>query len=163
MKKFLVAFFLVAFTATVFGQQFLWTTIKDSATKYVPLESVTDKVLEFYDHYEFYNDGSGYSKAGFFKMFESSKSFNNSNTSLWKGLKNKIYEIDSPTVIAGALMKVLQNPTRYLDNANKDGPSFLLFTFFMSTLQILLGLLILLSPLILSVIALKILTKRIRF
>jgi hypothetical protein len=100
MKKFLLAFFLVAFTASVFGQQFLWTTIKDSATKYVPLESVTEKVLEFYDHYEFYNDGSGYSKAGFFKMFEGSKSFNNSNTSLWKGLKNKINEIDSQTVIA---------------------------------------------------------------
>ena len=75
------------------------------------------------------------------------------------GLAEAIQKTDSPTVIAGALMKVLQNPTRYLDNANKDGPSFLLFTFFMSTLQILLGLLILLSPLI----ALKILTKRIRF
>ena len=54
-------------------------------------------------------------------------------------------------------------PSVWSHYANKDGPSFLLFTFFMSTLQILLGLLILLSPLILSVIALKILTKRIRF
>jgi len=139
------------------------------------------------------------------------------------GMAEAIQKTDSPTVIAGALMKVLQNPTRYLDNAkssitsagilagllsydnngklvqinsmqakgadlvekiaaegvnnslqrlvpsvwshyaNKDGPSFLSFTFFMSTLQILLGLLILLSPLILSLIALKILTKRIRF
>lgn len=100
MKKLVLIFFFIVFTATAFGQQFLWTTLRDSATKYVPLENVTEKVLEFYDHYEFYYDGSGYSKDGFFKMFEGSKSFKNSNTSRWKVLKKKIYEIDSLTVIA---------------------------------------------------------------
>lgn len=100
MKKLLLIFSFIVFTATTFGQQFLWTTLKDSATKYVPLENVTEKILEFYDHYEFYYDGSGYSKDGFFKMFEGSKSFKNSNASRWKGLKKKIYEIDSLTVIA---------------------------------------------------------------
>lgn len=139
------------------------------------------------------------------------------------GMAETIQKTDSPIVIASALMKVLQNPTRYLDNAkssitsagisagllsydnngklvqinsmqakgadliekiaaegvnnslqrlvpdewshyaHKDGPSFLSYTFFMSTFQILLGLLIVLSPLILSLIALKIFTKRIWF
>lgn len=100
MKKFVLIFFFIVFTATAFGQQFLWTTLKDSATKYVPLENVTEKVLEFYDHYEYYYDGSGYSKDGFFKMFESSQSYKNSNTSRWKDLKKKIYAMDSLTVIA---------------------------------------------------------------
>lgn len=139
------------------------------------------------------------------------------------GMAEAIQKTDSPIVIASALMKVLQNPTRYLDNAkssitsagisagllsydnngklvqinsmqakgadliekiaaegvnnslqrlvpdgwshyaHKDGPSFLSYTFFMSTFQILLGLLIILSPLILSLIVLKSLTKRIWF
>jgi hypothetical protein len=139
------------------------------------------------------------------------------------GMAETVHKTDSPTVIASALMKVLQNPTRYVDNAkssitstgisagllsydnngklvqinsmqakgadfvekiategvnnslqrlvpyvwshyaNKDGPSFLSFTFFMSTLQILLGLFIFLSPLIFSLIALKFLTKGIWF
>lgn len=100
MKKFLLIFSFVVFTATAFGQQFLWTTLKDSTTKYVPLENVTNKVLEFYDQYKFYYDGSGYSKDGFFKMFESSQSYKNSNTSRWKDLKKKIYAMDSLTVIA---------------------------------------------------------------
>lgn len=137
------------------------------------------------------------------------------------GMAEAIQKTDSPIVIASALMKVLQNPTRYLDNAkssitsagisagllsydndgklvqinsiqakgadlvekiaaegvnnslqglvpyawshyaNKDGPSFLSVTFFISTLQLLLGLLIFLSPLLLSLIVLKVLTKRI--
>ncbi|OJY96992.1 MAG: hypothetical protein BGP13_25290 [Sphingobacteriales bacterium 40-81] len=100
MKKNGLSFFFIVFTSIAFGQQFLWTTFKDSATKYVPIENVTEKVLEFYDHYQFYFDGSGYSKDGFFKMFEASKSFKNSNASRWKDLKNKIYKIDSLTVIA---------------------------------------------------------------
>ena len=100
MKKFGLISFFIVFTATAFGQQFLWTTLKDSATKYVPLENVTNKVLEFYDSYKFYYDGSGYSKDGFFKMFESSQSYKNFNTSRWKDLKKKIYEMDSLTVIA---------------------------------------------------------------
>ena len=100
MKKFLLFFPFIVFTTNAFGQQFLWTTLKDSTTKYVPLENVTNKVLEFYDQYKFYFDGSGYSKDGFFKMFESSQSYKNSNTSRWRDLKKKINAMDSLTVIA---------------------------------------------------------------
>ena len=100
MKKFLLIFPFIVFTSNAFGQQFLWTSLKDNTTKYVPLENVTNKVLEFYDQYKFYYDGSGYSKDGFFKMFEGSKSFKNSNNSLWKDLKKKINAMDSLTVIA---------------------------------------------------------------
>lgn len=100
MKKLVLIFFFLVFTITSFGQQLLWTTIKDSDTKYVPLENVTEKVLEFYDHYKFYFDGTGFSKHGFFNMFEGSQTFKNSNTSHWKDLKKKIYENDSLSIIA---------------------------------------------------------------
>ena len=100
MKK--IGFIILLFFATsAFGQQFLWTTAKkDDDTKYVPIEDVTDKVLEFYDHYEYYYDLSGYNKDGFFKTFESSQSHKDSNTFDEKMLKRKIYEIDTPTVFA---------------------------------------------------------------
>ena len=96
----MLIFCFLFFTTTTFGQQFLWTTLKDSTIKYVPLENVIEKVLEFYDHYQYHYDGSGYSKDGFFKKFESSQSFNTENTLRWKSLEKKIYEIESSTVIA---------------------------------------------------------------
>lgn len=92
--------FFTVLTFNVFGQQFLWTTANDSTIKHVPLEKVTDMVLEFYDHYEYYFDGSGYSKEGFFKEFEKSQSFKNTNSSAWKELKEKISKVDSLMIIA---------------------------------------------------------------
>ena len=87
-------------TNTAFGQQFLWSTSKVNDLRHVPIDSVTCEVLKFYDHYEFYFDGAGYSKDGFIKSFESSQSYKNSSTSAWKDFKTKIYEITDLTVIA---------------------------------------------------------------
>ena len=97
-----IAFILcfVIFTTPLFGQQFLWSTTKDSTSKYVPLDSVTSKVLEFYDHYDYYYDGAGYNKDGFVKSFEGSQSYKNSSTSGWKNFKKKIYEIKDLSVFA---------------------------------------------------------------
>lgn len=81
-----------------FGQQVLWTTIKDSVVKYVPLDDVPDAVMEFYDYYELYFDGSGFSKEGFFKMYEGANS--KTITSEWRELKKRILEINTPTVFA---------------------------------------------------------------
>lgn len=96
MKKITLIFCLIGFTSTAFGQQYLWTTIKDTDSKYVSMENVTDKVLEFYDHYQFYNDGSGYSKSRFFEFFEK---FGDDSDG-WKNFKNQISEIEDLTVFA---------------------------------------------------------------
>ena len=85
------------------GQQFLWSTTKDTTLKWGDRISLTDvlpKMLEFYDHYENHFDGSGYSKSGFIKSFESSQSFKNPNQNTWKSFKTKIYEIKELTVFA---------------------------------------------------------------
>ena len=86
-------------TSFAFGQQFLWSTKKDSVVKHIPLEDVTNEVLEFFDHYDVYYDGAGFTKEGFFKMIESSQSYKNSNAP-WKDLKKKIYEVNELTVFA---------------------------------------------------------------
>lgn len=69
MKKIVFALLLTTLTLTVFGQQHLWTTVKNdsdtSGTKYVPLTNVTKEVLTFYDQYDYYFDLSGYSKKRF--------------------------------------------------------------------------------------------------
>ena len=58
MKIFPFALLLVTLTSSVFGQQSLWTTVKNdndtSGTKYVPLTNVTKEVLTFYDQYDYY-------------------------------------------------------------------------------------------------------------
>jgi hypothetical protein len=70
MKKigFMVLFLIVSFT--VFGQQFLWSTIRNNDTQYVPLNNVTREVLKFYDQYRFYYDFSGFSKDRFIEFFD---------------------------------------------------------------------------------------------
>jgi hypothetical protein len=70
MKKtaFFVCFFVLAMSA--FCQQFLWSTVRDTAERYVPMNNVTREVLEFYDQYRFYYDYSGYSKDRFIEGFD---------------------------------------------------------------------------------------------
>lgn len=102
MKKILFVLFCLV-SISVSGQQYLWSTTHDSTIKwgdYVSTEDVQDKVLEYYDQYEFYFDGSGYNKEGFFKYFESSRSNKNSNSVGWKALKKKILEITDLTVFS---------------------------------------------------------------
>ena len=69
MKKLVLALFFVTLTASVFGQQRLWSTVKNnndtSGTKYVPLTNVIKEVLTFYEQYDYYFDLSGYSKKRF--------------------------------------------------------------------------------------------------
>ena len=99
MKKTGFIFCFMFLASSVFGQQFLWTTVKDTVNKwekYVPLDNVTSEVLNYYDLYEFYFDGSGFSKDGFFEFIE--KFENNSDD--WGVLKKKIYEIGDLTVFA---------------------------------------------------------------
>jgi hypothetical protein len=75
MKKviYIVILFLIGLikSSDVSGQQVLWTTMEGIPNeKYLPLESVKGKILEYYDTYEFYIDGSGYNIDSFLKIFK---------------------------------------------------------------------------------------------
>lgn len=64
---FILLFFLPSFG---FTQQFLWSTaktdrLKDSDTKAVPISTVSEKLLDYYEFYDYYYDLSGFSRAGF--------------------------------------------------------------------------------------------------
>jgi len=96
MKKIGLIISFIALTSSVFGQQFLWSTVKDSTSKYVPLKNVISEVLNFYDQYEYYYDYSGFSKERFFEFVE--KFENNSKD--WKIVKKKINEIEDLMVFA---------------------------------------------------------------
>ncbi len=103
MKKITCIIFLMMLILSAYSQQFLWSTAKDSAFKsirHISVDNVLNEVLEFYQQYEFYLDGSGYSKEGFFKTLENPKSFQNASKAKWTQLKKKIYEINDLTVFA---------------------------------------------------------------
>ncbi|MCL1969654.1 MAG: hypothetical protein FWF65_08935, partial [Bacteroidetes bacterium] len=96
MKKigFIISF--IVLVSSVFGQQFLWSTVKDSTSKYLPLDNVTSEVLNFYDQYKYYYDLAGFSKDGFFEFVKKSEK----NSIDWKQLKKKIENIEDLTVFA---------------------------------------------------------------
>ena len=70
MKKvgFIIGFLILS--SSVFGQQFLWSTVQNTAERFVPLNNVTREVLNFYDQYEYYYDYSGFTKDRFIEMFD---------------------------------------------------------------------------------------------
>jgi hypothetical protein len=70
MKKAGFLIFFLILTVSVFGQQFLWSTVKGNESKYVQMNSVSREVLEFYDQYKFYYDFSGFSKDRFIDFFD---------------------------------------------------------------------------------------------
>lgn len=67
MKKIGLIIFIAVLTSSAFGQQFLWSTVKNdtASVKYVPINRVTNEVLSFYDHYDLYYDFAGFSKERF--------------------------------------------------------------------------------------------------
>jgi len=67
MKKLVFFVMFTVFTFSAYGQQFLWSTVRDNAERYVPLDDVTREVLVFYDQYDRYYDLTGFSKNGFVK------------------------------------------------------------------------------------------------
>src|SRR5690554_2028619 len=59
----------------VFGQQVLWSTtepveLKDSSVNLVAINNVAEKVMEYYDFYNYYYDLTGFSKDGFKAFLE---------------------------------------------------------------------------------------------
>jgi hypothetical protein len=102
--------------STLFAQQLLWTTSEKSGEKYIPIETVSDKVLDFHEHYRYYHDGSGFSKNSFIKSFENSSSYKKiSDESVWEELKEIVKTINTPTVVA------------FKDNLGNDSVVFVIF------------------------------------
>jgi hypothetical protein len=60
------------------------------------LEDVSNEILKFYDHYDFYVDGAGYNKDTFFKELAKY----GGNTKSWNDFKNEIRKIEKLTVFA---------------------------------------------------------------
>jgi hypothetical protein len=67
-KAILLIIFLMIGTFT-YAQQILWSTSKDADAKSVSLDNVTSEVMKYYDLYDYYFDGSGYSKNNFIDEF----------------------------------------------------------------------------------------------
>ena len=75
MKKVVYIVLFVVFglikSSDVSGQQVLWTTMDGIPNeKYIPVENVKGKVLEYYGTYQYYIDGSGYDIDSFLKTFK---------------------------------------------------------------------------------------------
>ncbi len=96
MKKIKLLLCFIIFTSSVYGQQFLWSTSENTAPKYVPLENITSEVLNYFDHYQLYHDGAGYSKNNFLKVIEKY----GDKTESWKNFKQMILKIETLTVFA---------------------------------------------------------------
>ncbi len=96
MKKIQILFCFLFFNSIVFGQQILWTTIENTSSKYVAKENVANEVLGFYNHYRFYNDGSGYTKSNFLNAIEKY----GDKSEKWNSFKQSILKIENLTVFA---------------------------------------------------------------
>ena len=70
MKKALFVFIFLIIISSAYGQQALWSTVRDNDTRYVTLNNVTREVLIFYEQYRNYLDYSGFSKDRFIEMFD---------------------------------------------------------------------------------------------
>jgi len=73
MKKFVFLFVFLMAGNSAFGQQYLWSTKKDTTSRwerYVPLSTVTKEVLNYFDLYKYYYDFSGYSSERFIEEFD---------------------------------------------------------------------------------------------
>ena len=104
MKKLILLLLLFSISFISLGQQFLWTTnqnglFPNSEMKVISKEDVLDKLLDYYETYNFYYDGSGFTKDGFFRMFQNSNSYQDTDKMDWEKFKKGISEIQDLTII----------------------------------------------------------------
>lgn len=102
MKK-IILIILIFVSAKSFGQQFQWTTNKSglfqgSEIKVIPIDKVQNKLLEYFESYDNYYDGTGYTKDGFFREFEGNNSNIESDNKNWDYFKKSIYGINELTI-----------------------------------------------------------------
>jgi hypothetical protein len=94
----LICLFFLSFK--IQGQQLLWTTSPNSSIKTISTDVALGKILEYYDYYDMYYDGTGYSKKGFLEQFEGLKSYQNIDKQNWEEIKNKLLNADELIISA---------------------------------------------------------------
>lgn len=95
MKRYFLTLLFIVLTSMVFGQQVLWTTQKQPQSKYVPMDSVAVYLMEYYDHYKYHLDGTGFTKAGFVNFLGQFLGKGEDT----KNMFNWLYAIDTPMVM----------------------------------------------------------------
>ena len=104
MKKLTLLLLLFSISFISFGQQFLWTTnqnglFPNSEMKVISKEEVLNKLLDYFEVYEWYYDGSGFTKDGFFRMVQNSNSYQEDTDKMdWEKFKKGISEIQDLTI-----------------------------------------------------------------
>ena len=93
----------IFFSLNSFGQQFLWTTNKNglfpnSEMKIITNSEVLDKLKIYHDSYDYYYDGTGFTKEGFFRMFESSNTYKSTEKTNWELFQKGVSEINDLTI-----------------------------------------------------------------
>ena len=102
MKK-LIFLILIFVSFETYGQQILWTTNKNglfanSEIKVVPKDKVLNKLLEYFENYDKYYDGTGYTKDAFFREFEGNHINLDIDNQKWDYFKKSIYGINELTI-----------------------------------------------------------------
>lgn len=88
--KNIIVLLLILLPSIGFCQQFLWSTTKiddheGSDVKLIPIASVSEKIFDYYNTYEYYRDLTGFSRTGFERFLNESPNFDkliNWNSSL---------------------------------------------------------------------------------
>jgi hypothetical protein len=68
LTTFSILFILTLIQSDLFGQQKLWTSIKerpDTSFKYIPINKVEEKIMEYYELHDYYFDLTGMNKEEF--------------------------------------------------------------------------------------------------
>ncbi len=133
IKRICLGFFLVMNVLN--AQQLLWTTDKRYSSSVITNDAVFDEVMKFYDFYEMYFDGTGYTKTEFASMLRSNWIFSGSNVANISKLELHLPQIKSPTYFAykgntgnGAIIYILCMDDESLDviafsNIPKSSPN----------------------------------------
>ena len=133
IKRICLGFFLVMNVLN--AQQLLWTTDKRYSSSVITNDAVFDEVMKFYDFYEMYFDGTGYTKTEFASMLRSNWIFSGSNVANISKLELHLPQIKSPTYFAykgntgnGAIIYILCMDNESLDviafsNIPKSSPN----------------------------------------
>ena len=105
MKKILITtifyFVLGFYGSSVMGQQFLWTTnpkglFTNSPMKVISKDEVKNKLLDYYESYQFYYDYTGFTKEGFFDKFK--EYIVGNDNSKWEVFKKSFSQTDELTI-----------------------------------------------------------------
>lgn len=133
VKKICLGFLLLVNVLS--AQQLLWTTDKRYSSSVITNDAVFDEVMKFYDFYEMYFDGTGYTKNEFASMLRSNWIFSGSNVANISKLELHLPQIKSPTYFAykgntgnGAIIYILCMDDESLDviafsNIPKSSPN----------------------------------------